>query len=133
MLSEETVSSEWTRNKWIPVDYRKKELELQFTSRLANGRMWMIPKDHRASAFFNVADVNFLCTVACMVATLFDLRLLLRVAQFLELAATFKEKIRQGICRTYFAWKRAKFIHCGYAVLDRLWDAPESVIDVLIL
>lgn len=56
--------------------------------------------------FLTAADVMFLGSVACMVTTLSELRLLLPNAQIFKLAAIAEKKSIQDIWRTHFAEKK---------------------------
>lgn len=75
-----TFWSEWMRDERIPVYYRDVNLDVQFTSVSAYLQAYMLPNDHRASEAFTAADVQYLGSVACMVAALSKLWLLLRNA-----------------------------------------------------
>lgn len=59
------------------MDYRGKELGLQFMYFMTYLRACMIPREHHANVFFTAAIVKLLCSVVCMVATLSELRLVL--------------------------------------------------------
>lgn len=86
--------------------YHEKKLELQLTSEFEYTQTCTIPKDYCASAIFTATYVKFCRSVACMVVTFFDLRLLLSERRILELAALTEKNSRQGSWGTYFAAKK---------------------------
>lgn len=101
---------------------QQQELELQFKSVSAYLKACMISNDLRATVFFTAADLKFLRSVVCMVATPCKLCLLLTETQISVLAAIAEEKCRQGIWRMYYAGNRAELFHSGYAVVDGFAD-----------
>lgn len=113
------------RSERLPVDHRDKELELQLTSSSVYLQACMMLKNPRASEFLTAADVRFLPSVACMVATIFEILPLLPDDRIFKVAATAERKSSKGIWRTCFAEGRAQLIHLGYEVLDGLADALE--------
>lgn len=114
--SFDDVSSEYIRNVGIPENSHDKKLQLHFRSLLAYLEACTIPKDRQTNMFFTSADMKLLHGVLCMVVTVFEPHSPLPEAYNWKLAAVSK-KIRQGILRINFAWKRANLTHFRYAVL----------------
>lgn len=107
------------------MEYANKMPWLQFTSASVYLQVCIIPKNDRTTVFFISADENFLCSVICMVATHFQFRSLLNVAQILVLPLMAEKKSRKGIWKTYFVKKIVELFHLGYALLAGLVDALE--------
>lgn len=77
----ENALSDWKKNERTVVDYRDKNLELQLTSASAYLQACMIRQCLRARVLSTAADVKYLGSVGCMVATISELHLLLPMAR----------------------------------------------------
>lgn len=105
-------------------------LELQFTAVSAHLQACMILKVHSASMSFTAAHEIYLGSLFCIVAKLFEFRLLLRKAHNRRLALVAEAKRRHGIWKAYFSGKRAGLFQYGYAVLDGNVDASKISTEV---
>lgn len=100
---DENVSSKWIRNESIPVDYRNKNLELQFTSVLTYFKAYIKARANFASMRFTSADVRYLKSVSCILSSFSELCSLLSKAQNSKPALFADEKKRKGMWRAYNA------------------------------
>lgn len=122
---------DWKRIKKIQVDYWDKKLEPQLTYVSAYLKACMTLNDHHLCVFFTEADAKFFGSLACVLATLSKLCLILSEAQNLKLVAIAGKISVQGIWITYFTGRRAKLFYHGYGVLDGFADATKILTEVL--
>lgn len=113
------------------MNYRNKKLELYFKSMSAYLPAIMILKDHYAGLLFIVADLKIISSLACTVASLYELWLLLPKARNSKLASITEDKSRKGIRRRLYAEKSAESFHRGFVVLGRFADVSRISAEVL--